>query len=309
MNIVLIGAVNSSLRLLEKLIEQGMPPTAVFGYQSENISHISGYENLEPTASQAGIEFNAFVRINDCFEQLKSYEPDLIFVVGLSQLVSEEIIKLPRHGCVGFHPTALPLGRGRAPLAWILLDDCPAAATFFRIGAGVDDGPVFVQKPIDVESSDDVGSLTEKVLSAIDAALDDWLPQLKNEEIFPREQNHSKATYYGKRVESDGKLALGGSAESVFRLIRATSRPYPGAYLLFGNLKIRVWKAEIVRCTITAVPGSIVDVDQGGNFTIQTGCGHVRVTDCSIEGGDGWEAAPGMRFDVFTGMTWPVKTE
>ena len=71
--------------------------------------------------------------------------PDLLFVTGLSQIVKPPLLNLPRIGCIGFHPTWLPKGRGRAPLGWLVLDGVPGAATFFLdgrgLGFGADTGP------------------------------------------------------------------------------------------------------------------------------------------------------------------------
>ena len=304
MNIVLIGSVCSSLRTLKKLIEHQLPPVAVFGYQADDVSHISGYEDLEPPSREADIAFHAFRRINEQVDAIKQYKPDLLFVVGLSQLVSTQIIDLPTHGCVGFHPTALPLGRGRAPVAWILLDDCPGAASFFRIAEGADDGPIFVQEPYQVDQSDDAGSVTQKLLEAADKALDRWIPDLQKGIISAIEQDHTRATYYGKRIESDGQLAWHEPAIALQRLVRATTRPYPGAFTCVGDIKIRIWNATVVACSVMGVPGSIVDVDSDGGFTVQTGHGHLRIEQYNVEGED-WAPVVDARFDASMGLSWP----
>ena len=84
---------------------------------------------------------------------------------------------IPRLGSVGFHPTFLPAGRGRAPLAWLTLDTGPGAASFFLIDDGIDSGPIFVQEPFEVTPQDYAGDVGTKLLDATTRALDRWLPE------------------------------------------------------------------------------------------------------------------------------------
>jgi len=150
--VALAGSVSSSGRTLAKLIEHKLDIVAVFGLDPRVSAGVSDYIDLGVMARENGLRFSYFDRFNQQADAVKKCAPDILFVVGLSQIVSSELLDLPRFGCVGFHPTALPLGRGRAPLAWILLDNCPAAATFFRMAAGVDDGPIYCQELVPARS-------------------------------------------------------------------------------------------------------------------------------------------------------------
>ena len=121
--VVVIGSVTSTKALLEKLIEYGFDIKAVFGYQPEDITNISGYVSFAGICKEYGIMYVPFVNINDSenIDILKSIRPDIIFAVGFSQLLMPEILSLPSKGIVGFHPTLLPKGRGRGPIAWLVL--------------------------------------------------------------------------------------------------------------------------------------------------------------------------------------------
>ena len=86
---------------------------------------------------------------------------------------------MPKLGCIGFHPTLLPKGRGRAPLAWLILKEKKGAASFFLMDKKADSGPVFVQEPFEIEDNDDASRVEKKIEIAIEKALDKWLPELK----------------------------------------------------------------------------------------------------------------------------------
>ena len=111
--VVLAGAVESSRTILESLIRNKVEVACVMGLSEKKSRNVSGYTRLDAVAKAAGIPYWDFDNINDAetVSIVRKIEPDLMFVVGLSQMVRREMLALPHHGCVGFHPTTLPLGR------------------------------------------------------------------------------------------------------------------------------------------------------------------------------------------------------
>jgi len=274
MRVILIGSVNSSLVTLSKLLEHDINVIAVMGLESINVTRVSGLISLREKAEDSRVPFFGFTRINDHVEQITALQPDLIFVVGLSQLVSGKIINAATHGCVGFHPTKLPQGRGRAPLAWLTYDQSEGAATFFKIADGTDDGPIYVQQSFRVEKEDDAKKVSARIQLAIEQALDIWLPKLKRGDLECIEQNHDLATYNGIRKPDDGWLNWQVGADELLRLIRSSARPHPGAYTYCGTEKIIIWKAvEERQFAYRGVVGRIQHVTIDKHFVVQTGEG------------------------------------
>ncbi len=116
MNVALIGSVSSSYYSLDALIRAGVEITGVLGLDESLASTVSDFRSLEELATQAGIPFESFVKISEPHVErfLHEHAPDLLWVIGLSQLVPDRLIRIARHGGIGFHPTMLPEGRGRA---------------------------------------------------------------------------------------------------------------------------------------------------------------------------------------------------
>ena len=141
MKIAVIGGVRSTDIVIQKLIQHGFRDVYVFGYEPDNTDLVSGWVDLASSAKRAGYAYMPFKKVVECAEQLSNYLPDTVFAVGLSQIIPEDMMSIPANGFIGFHPTKLPLGRGRAPLAWLILDSNDGAATFFEIQNGIDDGP------------------------------------------------------------------------------------------------------------------------------------------------------------------------
>ena len=247
LKVVIIGAVNSTYLTLEALIRHHVPVTLALGLTPKNPELVSGYCDLQPLCTAHDIPFCAFLKVNDpeVVNKVRAAEPDVLFVVGLSQLVGRELLGIPRLGSIGFHPTSLPRGRGRAPIAWLVIERAVGAASFFLMGEGTDDGPIFVQQPFVIGDQDDAGSTEKKLLAAMATALDHWLPRLIAGEWNPIPQDATTATYFCKRAPEDGLVDWQCSADVLDRLIKAAAPPHPGAFTFFQDKRLRITRCHI----------------------------------------------------------------
>lgn len=298
MKIAVIGGVSSTKLLIEKLSQHGFNNIHVWGYAPENTSRVSGWSDLRGISESLSFRYTPFVRVSDCKEELTDFAPDLIFAVGLSQIIPEDILSVPRMGCIGFHPTALPRGRGRAPLAWLILEGMDGAASFFLLRKGVDDGPIVAQAPFLVDEHDDAASVETKLLIAEAAALDAWLPQLAFGEISGKEQDHSRANWYGRRAPEDGWLDWNKSAEDLYRLIRASTAPHPGAYTFYEDAVITIWAAELNARPEKGVVGRILQVFPDQSFLIQCTKGLLHVKKWQAT--NAWQPKVGIKLGYYT---------
>ena len=278
--VILIGSVNSSRKTLEKLIEHQIDVVAVLGLDPSVATTVSGYCDLKALSEKHAIPFQHFTKVNDAqtVDFVKSKQPDLVFVVGLSQMIKEELLAIPKFGLIGYHPTRLPEGRGRGVIAWIILGKAQGAASFFKMDEGMDSGSIWSQVNYEVGENDDATSVVRQILVAIEKALDNVLPNLKKGIFMTTPQDESKATYLGKRNPEDGSIDWNQSAAKIHQLIRATTKPLPGAYTYFGDKKIIIWNASI--STITnhvGVVGRVIIADSEQGVHIQTGEGLLKI--------------------------------
>lgn len=283
--IVLAGSVSSTFITLQKMLEHQVELVGVLGYEPENTENVSGYLNMKEYCADHGIPYFPFKKIADdsVAETLISLKPDVFFVVGLSQLVPESMLRIATLGNIGFHPTLLPKGRGRAPIAWLILEEKKGAANFFLMGAGADDGPIFIQQPFEVSETDTAQTVEQKIVDAIAIALDQWLPQLKEGKWNPIPQIEYDATWYGKRGPEDGWIDWHQSAMSIHKLIRASAPPHPGAYTFLNHRKLLVMHAALeTQIPIKGVIGRVLIV-QDEKALIQTGEGLLWVSEVYYE--------------------------
>lgn len=279
--IAIAGSVNSSERVLRKLIEHNMNIQWVLGLNPTHKNKISGYKDLKPVIEFSDIDFNYFDRVNDdwVIDGLKCRQIDLFFVVGLSQLIKKEVLDVPRICCIGYHPTALPKGRGRAALAWILQGKVEPAVTFFRLDERADGGDIIIQKPLRIKGTEYPQELINILMREIDNAMDTVLPMIKAGGLPITSQNEKEATYLGKRAPSDGFIEWKDSAEHIEQLIRSVSYPLPGAITFKGEREVIIWKSRLweVEC-IVGVPGRIVKL-LPSTFVVSTGNGLLEIIE------------------------------
>ena len=279
---VVAGSVTTTKTTVETLEACGANIVGILGLQEPSVREVSGYVNLKDVADKKQIPFLEFSSINaeNVVAQLASWAPDYVFVVGLSQLVKAPFLRIPKNFCIGFHPTRLPEGRGRAPIAWLVIKELPGAATLFVINEDADSGQILEQVPFEINATDYAEDVLEKADAALVVALKRLEPCLMAGQAIANEQDDSAATYFGKRSPDDGIIDWHHSAEEICRLVRSASRPHPGAYSFHAGSKIIVWKAEVERETpATGVIGSILATTPEGFPIVQTGAGLVRLIE------------------------------
>lgn len=286
--IVFIGSVNSSNQALKTLIKEEIPIELVCSLNPEKANNVSDYYPIHLTAKDMGIPYLFFNNINDeiIVEKIKEINPDFIFVIGLSQIIKKEILDIAKGCVVGFHPTPIPHNRGRAALPWeILLGEKESAVTFFQINEGMDSGDVFFRESYYINDKDYASDVYRKVLDAMTYGLKKNIHKLISGEIKPLAQNEEEASYLLIRRPYDGILDWGKSTEYILRVIRATSRPYPGAYAFVRERKITIYRAERNQLDKKYVGynGQVAEITSKGELIVLTIDGSIKVTEYFVE--------------------------
>ncbi|MAV65135.1 MAG: formyl transferase [Pelagibacteraceae bacterium TMED124] len=290
MKVALIGGVNSSFLCLRKLKQYDLDILKVYGNKPKNVANVSSYKDLKPFCDKEKIQFKYFEKINDFSEEIQNLNLDILFVVGVSQLVNINIINSAKIGSIGFHPTQLPKGRGRAPVAWLVNDVEDGAATFFVLEEGADTGGILYQENFNVNKEHTAQDVEESLLGAMEIALDNLLPKLIEGWWNPKMQNELDKSEYGVRKPNDGLVSWNESAYSIERLVKAAAHPHPGAFTFYGSsmLKInnawvekkinikgvigRVLKLNKNRCLVQAGDGIIwIEIDNFESYKIRVG--------------------------------------
>ena len=283
MKTILIGSVTTSRLLLEAMIEMKFPISYVFSLDEQYSEDVSDYSPIHLTAKENNIPYKTFRKIKDQenVDIIKSIEPDYIFVIGLSQLVSDEIIKAAKVGCVGFHPAPLPKFRGRAANVWQqLLGMKESKSTLFFIDNGVDSGDIIGQETYYIGDNDYAQDVCDNIDVAAIKAARRVFQEIMDGTLKPIKQDDSKATYTLKRTPEDGLIDWSLPIDKLHLFIRAISKPYPGAFSMYdGKHKVIIYRAEKLENTMYyGFNGQIANIESD-YFDIVCDGGLLRVTE------------------------------
>ena len=247
LKIVFISGVKFGYDLLTHILEKDWKISAIISYSSDLKKNYSDYANFDLVAKKYNVKNKKVKKINDeeNIEFIKKLNPDLILVMGWSQLLNNDIIKIPRIGVIGSHPTELPKYRGRAPIPWTIIKGLKnSALTFFYIQEGVDNGDIVDQQTFEIENFDDALSIYNKITDLGKEMLEKNLSLLRLGQVIRKKQNEDEfIENWPKRSPSDGEINWKSNAKEIDTLIRATTYPYPGAFTFLKNKKIIVWKS------------------------------------------------------------------
>ncbi len=284
MKIAFFGGVIFSLEILKTILKNNFSVDIVFSYDESKKKFYSDYVSFDEITQKYGITNIKVQKTNDerNIRFLKKIQPDLILVMGWSHLLKDEILKIPKLGIIGSHPTELPKYRGRTPISWSIIKDLKESAlTFFYITEGADEGDILDQRKFQITNKDDAESLYKKITNLGKEMIVYNLPLLEKGAAPRIKQDPSKfIEYWQKRDTKDGLIDWSKSGKEIHNLVRATTHPYPGAFTFFKSSKIKIWKADYLDELSQGV-GKIMDVKDGA-VKIGTGKGVLLLHKISI---------------------------
>jgi len=213
-------------------------------------------------------------------------KPDFIFVVGWSQLINKEIIKVSKKGTIGFHSAKLPKDRGRSTIAWQIAEGyTETALTMFYLSDGIDDGDIIAQEIIKIEQDDYVKDIMYKINQATFNILKAYFPLLIKGKAPRIKQDEKQASYRRLRNPiEDCYIDWSQNTKDIYNHIRAVSYPYPKAWTLYKEKEIRINKASIMddvfeRFYIFEKPGTILGNLKSYGYLIKTKNGIIAIND------------------------------
>ncbi|GIV33635.1 MAG: formyltransferase [Chitinophagales bacterium] len=250
--------------------------------------NVSGYKRFDDLAAAYHIPvYYARKYSLQSQEDLEFFEQnrfDLLIQGGWQRLFPEAILNTLSIGAVGGHGSAefLPKGRGRSPLNWSLIEGQKRfILQYFLMTPNADDGNVFHYEFFDITEWDDIRTLYYKNALVTARVLLQWIPRLLSGNFTSVPQT-GEPTYYPKRSPEDGLINWNQNPLQIYNLVRALTRPYPGAFTLLNKEKVYIWKAQPFDFKIDDPAwriGEIVKVFHTGDFVVKCFGGTLLVTD------------------------------
>lgn len=200
-------------------------------------------------------------------DDLKALNPDLMITCAFGQILSQEILDIPRLGVINIHASLLPKYRGASPIHYALLNgEKTTGITIMKTDIGIDTGDIILQKSLDVKDEETCGELFERLSKLGAECIVEALPMVISGKTKMVKQDDSLASYSKIIKKQDALISWEDSAESIKNKIRAFN-PAPVAYCLLAGLPFKIYSANVVKGN--ARPGEIVEA----NDKLVIGCG------------------------------------
>jgi len=225
-------------------------------------------------------------------ETIRNAGPDFLFSFYYRSMLSPEILSLPRVCAMNLHGSLLPRYRGRAPVNWVLVKgETETGITLHLMTEKPDAGDIVGQVKVPITFEDTALTLFGKMEDAASGLLAGLLPRIAKGEIPRRPNDLAHGSYFGGRRHEDGRIDWSRPAVEIYNLVRAVTRPYPGAFSELAGERLTVWWAIPLPAEAGSVPSPGTIRRSGGpSFTMAGGCAApVSSPRRVVVGtGDGW---------------------
>jgi methionyl-tRNA formyltransferase len=205
-----------------------------------------GYQPLGLLAEEQGVRFIATSdgRLSSLAGRIRDTRPTYLLVIGWSYLVGEDVLSVPS-GCIGMHPTPLPVGRGQAPIPWSIIKGFKRTAlSVFFLTAAADAGPVIARYELDIRGNETSASLFYRVADAHFTAGLDLAERIGSGTVEARAQDEAAATIWPRRRPADGEIRDTMTCGEIDALVRGLLGPYPRAFISVAGEKIPIRAVE-----------------------------------------------------------------
>lgn len=259
-------------------------------------------KNLMPTpVKEVAMKYNLpvyqpkKVREPEFVEVLRGLKPDVMVVAAFGQIISKEILEMPKYGCINVHASLLPAYRGAAPIQWAVINgDKESGVTIMQMDEGIDTGDMIEKVVVPIAEDETGGSLFDKLSQAGAKLCVKVLQDLEDGKAVREKQPEESTTPYARMIDKKmGAIDWEKPAKEIEQLIRGLN-PWPSAYTRLQGKTLKIWKAEVLLEHSQEAPGQITEVTKD-SIVVQTGQGRLKILELQLEGKKRMDAASFLR--------------
>jgi methionyl-tRNA formyltransferase len=207
-----------------------------------------GYRIIQPTS----------IKTKEFADQIAALKPDFLIVIAFGQILTEDLLAVPRLGTINVHASLLPKFRGPAPIQWaIIKGEKVTGVCTMLMEKELDTGDILLTATEPINKDDTAGTLHDRLASHGARLLIGTLKAFADGAIQPTPQDHSLATYAPMLSKDDGLINWNQSASSLEAFIRGVT-PWPGAYTFFGDKRLKIFKSCPLSIKINEPPGTVL---------------------------------------------------
>lgn len=287
MRIVFMGTPDFAVGALQALVEAGHQVVAVVTQPDKPKGR--GKEMQVTPVKACAMKHNipvfqpAKVKTPEAVEILRGYEAELFVVAAFGQILSKEILDMPKFGCINIHASLLPKYRGAAPIQWAIIQgEKETGVTLMQMDEGLDTGAMLAKCVVPIEATDTGESLFDKLALAGAKLLIDTLPAVEAGTLNPQPQKDEESCYARMIKKEMGRLDWKKSAAELERLVRGLNS-WPSAFTYLNGKTLKIWEAAVEAGNSTKKPGEVAEVTKEA-IKVQTGEGLLVLKNVQLEG-------------------------
>lgn len=288
LKIIFMGTTSFGVPAFEKLVSADYEVVAVV-CQPDRPNKRGKKVDILPLKAKAmdfGIQVLQPEKIKDpaFVEELRSFQADIFIVAAYGQILSKEILAMPRFGSLNIHGSLLPEYRGAAPIQRAIIDGkTKSGVTIMQMSEGMDTGDMLAMTECSITEATSFESLHE-ALSILGAdLLIETLEKLINGTAKPVPQNEETATYAPKIEKDTGHINWAKDSRQILRLINGTD-PTPGAYAIYQDEKIKCFSPEAIDWIGEEEPGTLLLANDRDGLVVKTKDGALKIGSVQVPG-------------------------
>ncbi len=243
---------------------------------------VTVFSAVKKYALEKGLPIYQFGKIRtEGVDTLRSLDADVYITAAYGQILSREIIEIPRYGILNIHASLLPAYRGSCPIQRAIMNgEKETGITVMQTTEGLDTGDILYVKKTGISEYDTAGTLFARLGELGATAIIECLDKLEKGELTPIRQDEKSATYYPMLRKADGLIDWSKSSDTLDCFIRGVT-PWPGAYTFYNGKMLKVHRAA--PCIGQGKPGSVLSVNKNG-ISVACGSGALLIEEIQLEG-------------------------
>lgn len=270
MNVVFMGTPGFAVPTLEKLHEKGYTIKLVITQPDRPYGRGKKIRksDVKIKAEKLGLEIfqPEKVKIKEAVDKIKNVKPDIIVVVAFGQILSKDILNIPKFGCINVHASILPKLRGSAPINWAIINGFKkTGVTTMFMDEGIDSGDILLTSETKITKFMNAGKLHDILMVDGAELLIKTIEEIKAGTIDRKKQNNEEATYAPIMKKSLGHINWNNKAEIIHNIIRGLY-PWPGAYFKYNGSNVKVFSSDYYLEENDYIEGTVFKINNEGIY-------------------------------------------
>ena len=225
----------------------------------------------------------ARVKTPEFAAQLAALAPDLMVVVAYGKILSQELLDIPKYGCINVHASLLPRYRGAAPMQWCVINgEKETGVTTMRMDAGLDTGDILLQRRFPLGEDTTLEEVHDGLMTLGAALLQETLEKL-SEGTLVRTPQQGPSEYAPMLTKETGHIDWRQPAASIHNLVRGLDS-WPGAYTYLGDKKYKIWRTKKTGAPTKEAPGTIRGADRKSGLRVAAGDEALEIVELQAPG-------------------------